>query len=68
MTTADDPQWGRDAQYQALSALCAKSVCGTCDSYPRVAWIQGEWRIRCDCYPKPPELASAFKRETRGRT
>lgn len=68
MTTARDIQVALNDAYDALELKIKGKVCATCDSYPRVVWIRGEFRIRCNCWPTAPVLESAFKRETRGRT
>ena len=67
-TTGLEAKAQLDAQHQALTASIKGKVCATCDGYPFVAWILGEWTLRCNCWPRPPVLASAYLRETRGRT
>lgn len=62
MTTARELQVQRDAQADVLKASINGKVCATCDGYPFVAWIQGEYRLRCNCWPKPPVLASEYER------
>ena len=66
-TTAREAQMQRDTLAAALAASIRGKVCATCDGYPFVAWVKGEYVLRCNCWPKPPVLASAYLRETRGR-
>ena len=61
-TTALDLQVQRDAQADALAKSIRGKVCATCDGYPFVAWVKGEWVLRCNCWPKPPVLASEYER------
>lgn len=46
-----------------LESLARRSRCIQCKSQPRVAWIDGELRLRCNCYPKPPILEKLPKSE-----
>lgn len=62
MTTAREAQVARDARYDELQAQIKGKVCATCDTYPRVASLAGNWIIRCDCYPGRPVLASEYQR------
>lgn len=41
-----------------LEAIARGKQCAFCGEEPRVAWIEGEARLRCGCYPKPPALAT----------
>ena len=50
-TTARELQVQRDAQADALKASIKGKVCATCDGYPFVAWVKGEYVLRCKCGP-----------------
>lgn len=39
----------RTARANALEAQVKGKVCLRCNSQPRVAWIQGDWTLRCNC-------------------
>ena len=39
-----------------LEALALRSRCVQCKTQPRVAWFQGEYKLRCECHPKAPVL------------
>ena len=65
MTTLADRaelQKARNARHEALREQIGNNICRTCDGYPNVAWMQGDWVIRCNCWPKPPLLVNEYER------
>ena len=45
-----------DARKEALATEAERSICVRCESKPRVAWLEGEPKLRCNCYPAEPIL------------
>ena len=43
-------------RYDSLKAEAKGRVCVTCGQDPRIAWLQGQYALRCGCYPHEPHL------------
>ena len=39
-----------------LEAIAARSRCALCHEQPQVAWIEGVFHLRCQCFPQAPTL------------
>ena len=46
-----------DARLAELRALARGQWCVRCRSVPRIAWLGGEYLLRCECQPIQPTLA-----------
>ena len=54
MTVAE--QQARDARHRELTAEAERAICVRCGSQPRVAWLDDEYKHRCNCHPDAPVL------------
>lgn len=43
--------------YDSLKVEVKGRVCISCGQDPRIAWLQGQYALRCGCYPEEPHLA-----------
>lgn len=44
--------------YDRLRWKIHGKVCQECKSEPRIAWLNGVYALRCNCYPEPPQLVN----------
>lgn len=48
---------GLNMNYEELEAWRKNKRCAICkEEPPRIAWLDGEWHLRCGCHPKEPKL------------
>ena len=49
--------------YADLQQAMRGKVCVLCSSEPRIAYLEGELKLRCNCWPKAPVLGKRPKSE-----
>ena len=45
-------------RYDELAAATKGKHCVKCKAAPQVAWIEGNYKIRCECWPDPPTMTT----------
>ena len=49
--------------YADLQQAMRGRICVLCSSEPRIAYLEGELKLRCNCHPKAPVLGRPPKSE-----